>query len=227
MSTTPAGGLADQAYELLLERIQSCAYLPGQTISEQGISDETGIGRTPVREALQRLRRERLVVVYPRKGMQVAAFSEQSVTELYQTRRLLEPAVLTQYISTYPKRELFDLRRRFEELGDGETEAHYHLDVEFHCFLVAVVDNSILTSLHQGLMRQQFRLAMYAASLGTSDPKHNLPEHLAIIDATLRENATAATDALIYHLNHSLAASLRSLEYVRRNPNLADPPGKN
>lgn len=214
MENSPTAGLADQAYAVLLERIQSCTYLPGQAISEKGIADETGFGRTPAREALLRLRREGLVDVFPRKGMRVSTFTEDSVQELYQSRRLLEPAILTQYISSYPKKELFSLRRRFEEAGPGQKELHFHLDVEFHEFLVAIANNSILSTMHSAMMRQQFRLAMYAAVLQTSDPEHTLPEHLAIIDAVLRENPMEARDALVYHLNHSLATSLRALEVV-------------
>lgn len=212
MEVPPTSGLAEQAYGYLLQRIQSCAYLPGQPISEKSIADESDFGRTPVREALQRLRREGLVEVFPRKGMKVSAITEESVHEVYRARRLVEPTILTQFISSYPKRELLALRRRFQEIGPEHAIAHYEIDVEFHAFIVAVAQSPTLSAMHDSLMRQQFRLAMYAALLGASDPEENRPQHLAIIDAMLSENAERARDALVFHLNHSLASSLRSLD---------------
>lgn len=217
MDRESTSGLAQQAYASLLGQIQSCAYLPGQPISEKRIADETGFGRTPVREALLMLKQEGLVEVYPRKGMKVAAVTEASVQEMYQARRLLEPTIAEQHVSAYSKEELFEFRRRFEATGPETGEAHYRVDVEFHGFLVAVTRNRLLIETHQVIMRQQFRLAMYATILGTSTPEDNLPQHLAIIDALLRENPVEVRDALVYHLNHSLVSSLRSVERAARN----------
>lgn len=208
----PASGLADQAYAYLLERILSCAYMPGQPISEKSIAEESDFGRTPVREALQRLRREGLVEVFPRRGMKVAAITEESVHEVYRARRLVEPTVLTQFLSSYSKRALLDFRKKFQEIGPEQGLAHYQLDVDFHAFIVAAASSSTLSAMHNSLLLQQFRLAMYAALLRASDPEENRPEHLAIVDAMLAENAERARDALVFHLNHSLASSLRSLD---------------
>lgn len=214
MEAPPASGLADRAYAYLLDRIQSCEYMPGRAISEKSIVEESDFGRTPVREALQRLRREGLVDVFPRKGMRVSQVTEQSVQEVYRARRLIEPMVLTQFISAYPKRELLSLRKRFQEIGPEHGVALYEIDIEFHAFIVSAARSAAIETMHEALMRQQFRLAMYAATLGTSDPEENRPEHLAIVDAMLSENADRARDALVYHLNHSLASSLRTLEHA-------------
>ena len=64
-----AASLADQAYYALRELIVSLELAPGSAIKEPELTAQLGIGRTPVREALRRLALERLVEVYPRRGM--------------------------------------------------------------------------------------------------------------------------------------------------------------
>lgn len=212
MATKEPSGMTAQIYQLLLEKIQSCEYMPGAPLHEKRIIEETGIGRTPLREALQALQSAGLVEIFPRRGTRVTPFTEQSVNDLYQMRRLLEPAVLSSYISMYPKSKLLEFSHRFNDVGLDDIAVHYNLDIEFHSFLVSITGNHILMKVHNELMVQLFRLAMYAVKLGTSQLEANNPQHLAIVDALLRENEQEARDALILHINHSLIASLSTIE---------------
>ena len=60
--------LTDRAYADLEEMIVTLKLAPGRAVSESELSQRLGIGRTPIREALQRLAREELVVILPRRG---------------------------------------------------------------------------------------------------------------------------------------------------------------
>jgi DNA-binding GntR family transcriptional regulator len=64
---------------------------PGEVVREDLLQDQLGIGRTPIREALQRLARDQLVVVVPRRGMFVASIDVAELGVLYETRALMEP----------------------------------------------------------------------------------------------------------------------------------------
>jgi DNA-binding GntR family transcriptional regulator len=66
---------------------------PGTVLSEQTLVKELGIGRTPVREALQRLGRDGLLVVLPRRGILVSEINLRSQLRLLETRRVLENLV--------------------------------------------------------------------------------------------------------------------------------------
>ena len=66
------GSLTDQAYQELEERIVTLQLQPGEVLSETALSEQLGIGRTPIREALQRLAREGLILILPRKGILVS-----------------------------------------------------------------------------------------------------------------------------------------------------------
>ena len=71
-SGVAAASLADRAYHAIREMIVSVELRPGAVIDERRLMERLGIGRTPTREALRRLAQERLVEVYPRRGMFVA-----------------------------------------------------------------------------------------------------------------------------------------------------------
>src|SRR3990170_3225564 len=82
--------LTEQAYYRLEEMIVTLELAPGAILSEQALSSELGIGRTPVREALQRLSREGLVVVLPRKAIIVTETDPKRQLLVLEVRRELE-----------------------------------------------------------------------------------------------------------------------------------------
>lgn len=82
--------LTDLAYDQIEEAIVTLRIPPGTAISEQSLSDITGIGRTPIREAIQRLAREHLVLVLPQRGLLVSQIDVSKQLRLLETRRELE-----------------------------------------------------------------------------------------------------------------------------------------
>jgi len=82
--------LTERAYRLIEELIVTLQIAPGSVISEASLSARLGIGRTPIREALQRLARERLVVVLPRRGIMVSEINVRTQLRLLEVRRELE-----------------------------------------------------------------------------------------------------------------------------------------
>ena len=92
MDSTPAPFemLTDRAYRLLEEEIVTLALAPGAVVSEAILSNRLGVGRTPIREALQRLAREHLVQILPRRGVIVSEIDVVKQLRLIETRRELE-----------------------------------------------------------------------------------------------------------------------------------------
>lgn len=82
--------LAEQAYSRIEEMIVKLEMPPGSVISEAEVSSTLGIGRTPVREALQRLSREHLVLVLPQRGVLVSEIDIKRQLRLLETRREVE-----------------------------------------------------------------------------------------------------------------------------------------
>ena len=86
----PAESLTEQAYRVIEEQIVTLRLKPGELLSEQMLSATYKFGRTPIREALQRLAREGLITIFPRKGMLVSDINPRNQLLVLEVRRELE-----------------------------------------------------------------------------------------------------------------------------------------
>src|SRR5512135_2592148 len=88
--TGKAGSFADRAYDAIRELIVTLELPPGAVVREPELTERLGVGRTPVREALRRLAQERLVEVYPRRGIFVTPVNIRDLASLSEVRAVLE-----------------------------------------------------------------------------------------------------------------------------------------
>jgi DNA-binding GntR family transcriptional regulator len=82
--------LSDRAYYAIRELIVTLELAPGSVVSERDLMERLGVGRTPVREALRDLARERLVDVFPRRGIFVSGVDVGDIAGLSEVRLVLE-----------------------------------------------------------------------------------------------------------------------------------------
>lgn len=208
------------AYEHLKRKIQICDYMPGQKIYEKQLNEELGYGRTPIREAILALKNEKLLEIYPRSGMRVTPITLEDVNEIYQARKIMEPAIVQEFKSIYSKTALLEFEARFREeaknnSSDFESDIQfYSLDIEFHMFLVQITNNKILTNIYNKLMEQQYRLAIYGAKIKYTKRSNNFSQHQDIIEAILKEDNEQIRKSLITHINHSLISSLNIIKLI-------------
>lgn len=114
-----ADTLTDKAYTYLEELIVTLKLPPGSAVSEAMLSRRLGIGRTPIREALQRLARERLVTILPRRGVIVSDINVKSQLRLLELRREVE-RLLGRCAA---RRATPEERKRFAELAEFFQES--------------------------------------------------------------------------------------------------------
>jgi DNA-binding GntR family transcriptional regulator len=108
-----AQSLTDKAYFYLEQMIVTLRLRPGSAVSEKDLSEQLGIGRTPIREALHRLARERLVVILPRRGIMVSEINVNSQLRLLEVRRVVERLVAR----SAARRASAEARQRFREIA--------------------------------------------------------------------------------------------------------------
>jgi len=141
----PASSLTELAYAHLEELIVTLKLAPGQAVSEGELSVMTGIGRTPIREALQRLARENLVSILPRRGIMVTEINVGSQLRLLEVRRELERLIARSAArrATGEERERFrDLARRFEQSArENDDVTFMRTDREFNTLCSAAAHN--------------------------------------------------------------------------------------
>ena len=85
--------LANQVYQQIEKNILSGVYSPGEIISESKLSEELGVSRTPIREAMARLENEKLIGITP-SGTVVLGITDQDVADMFTVKRALEPIVV-------------------------------------------------------------------------------------------------------------------------------------
>lgn len=126
-----AESLTDRAYKLLEEMVVTLRLEPGSVLSEAALATELGIGRTPIREALQRLAREGLVLILPRKGILVAEINPRKQLQVLEVRREIERLLARTGAARSSKEE----REQFKAIADGmEKAARENDDISFMRF---------------------------------------------------------------------------------------------
>lgn len=126
--TAARGRLTDQAYQWIEEAIVTLRLAPGSTVSEFQLSEMTGIGRTPIREAIQRLAREHLILVLPQRGLLVPQIDVAKQLRLLETRREVERLICR----SAARRASDDERQAFRRLAtEFERSSRHGDDVAF------------------------------------------------------------------------------------------------
>src|SRR5262245_8227343 len=120
--------LTEQAYRLLEEQIVTLRLKPGEFLSEYALAEGLAIGRTPIREALQRLAREGLVTILPRKGILVSETDPRKQLLVLEVRRELERLLAR----LGAQRASGEQRARFRQIADGmDYAARSNDDIAF------------------------------------------------------------------------------------------------
>ena len=138
--------IADKAYDLLEDKIISLELVPGQIYSETELSDIICLGRTPMREALLRLAKEKLVEMIPRRGVRISDIDLTNHVALLETRKALDVLIATRAarrVSSQQKDTLLDYSRRMLIAGENsDIEAYTEVDIELDLLLAQACKNS-------------------------------------------------------------------------------------
>jgi len=136
VDTPSSGSLTAVAYSALEELIVRLELAPGATVTEQQLSGLLGIGRTPIREALQRLVHQGLVKVLPRKGILISPIDPHAQLRLLAVRREVERLVARSAATAATREEkdrFLELAAQFERSGRaGDDVAFLRTDREFN-----------------------------------------------------------------------------------------------
>jgi len=194
---------SEQAYARLRDSITSLAYRPGDYLNIATLAQDTGFGRTPLNQALQRLASEGLVQIMPRKGIVVAPLSIDSAFDLIAVRIANERLCAKLAAQRMTADDLARLRlaaRNFEQASAAnDLPALMHADRIFHETIADIAGNPLLSDILGVLHAQSQRF--WAVSL--SRPGHSsevIAEHAAIVDALAAGNAELAADNAEQHI---------------------------
>jgi DNA-binding GntR family transcriptional regulator len=207
--------VGDGAYVALRTAIVTAQLAPGRQLSENELARLIGVSRTPVREALLRLRDERLVEVVPQLGTFVTFIDEEAVADAHFVRESLEVNALRHAPGSLDGGDLRAVEHNLEAqeraAAAGDDHAFARLDDELHHLLCDLSGRAAAWRLSERARGQLDRVRRL--SLPDADYRRQmLAEHRAVVAAL----AAGDADAAERELRHHLSMVLSSLPDIRR-----------
>ena len=197
----PATTQTESAYRALLEDIVTLRLGPGQVLAEDALRQRLALGRTPIREALQRLASERLVVVIPRKGVIVSEINVTDLSEIYEVRSPLEGVAARLAAERFGSGELPpELRSDLAAIAaTGEFLALIALDHRLHRAIHRLARNTYLLCTLNWYLMLSYRLVLAASRRLPRPPVEELAETMSDFHdqfAAIRDGDAAAAEDL-------------------------------
>lgn len=197
--------LGEKAYQQIKHKLIMAEYEPGQFLQEAQIASELGLGRTPVHNALHRLKQEGLVDIIPRKGVIVQTDSLSEIYLALETRLLVEPhcAGLCAERRTSEDLERLTELCELQESDEEQTKQELmELDRRFHARIARAAGNHLLSDF-LGMVHDRMSRIWFLPTWHFHDFDLTNVEHRAILKAIEARDAKAARDTMAAHV-HSL-----------------------
>ncbi len=188
---------------------------PGLSISEAALMERYGWGRTPLREACQRLAEQSLVQVVPRHGVVITALSAFDFVEVMEAMSLVIGAAAWLACKRLKEEDMARLEASLSQAETAEAAGDFvtlaEVDYEFHRALAQATGNRYLSGhlVHLHRVATRFNLAAWKRD-GTG--KQSLREHRAIIEALRTRQAETAKKAMLAHIENARQRVMGTME---------------
>ncbi|MBJ8341925.1 GntR family transcriptional regulator [Antrihabitans sp. YC3-6] len=195
---------ADRAYELIRERLVLLDIRPNEPINDDVVARSLGFGRTPVREALKRLERDRLVVAFPRRGTFATTVDITDLAHISEIRKQLEPLAAARAASSAgaaTKLRLTDLAEEISQIAptDHDNRALLQIDVRVHREIYRASGNPYLEDVLVCQDAHATRIwCLFLDRL--PDVASHVREHIPLLHAIIDGDADKAAELTIEHV---------------------------
>ncbi|SHH18333.1 GntR family transcriptional regulator [Cognatishimia maritima] len=211
--------LTEITYERLKAAILDDEIELGAQLSELKLSKSLGVSKTPIREALQELRREGLVHVDPQRGSFVFSLTEQEIDQICTLRSILEVGAAQRLYEVGRTRTINKLEKIVDGMvtlsQKGDARGYVKLDSEFHQAIVEGAQNRYLVAAYRPLSAQVE--AMRARNLKSAEVlKRSVDVHRSILETLRQENLEAFLQTTRQHIEQS---RLDFLDWLQRSTN--------
>ncbi len=194
--------LSEKAYRLIKEKIITLELPPSSLINEQTLMEELELGRTPIREALQRLAAEGLVNVVPRRGIFVANIHITDLQKIFEVRMLLEGFCARLAAERITDEQIAEMEAVLQELAQAQNadiETFMIIDERFHALLYQAAGNEFLAEALDRLYAPSLRL-WYLVVDRLADLRGEIATHREIIPALKARDGAQAEAVMRQHI---------------------------
>lgn len=203
--------LKASVYLKMMDKLISCEYMPGSVLNEAQLTEEFGVSRTPIREAIGRLESQGYLQVMPKKGILVKNITMEDVQEVFQVRIQLEPVAMTLAAPGISVTELMDLRDKYY-VKQPNYLSYYQIDMEMHHLFADRCGNHYLTELMNRVLNDNLRITI--ASKQDSTLVHDANrEHIEILESLIRQDPPEKSEQLLR--DHIRICRKVALEHLR------------
>ena len=194
---------SEAAYRILKEKIVTLELPPASLLNEAELMAELGLGRTPIREALQRLALENLVVILPRRGTIVADLNMSDLQKIFEIRLELEVYTVQLAAERATPAHIAEMEALFaqadEIIHSGDYHQLIHLDHQAHRMLAQAAQNEFLEETLERLYTHVLRL-WYVSLHKVSRLPEAIAEHRDIIAAVKVGDGQRAAQIMRAHI---------------------------
>jgi DNA-binding GntR family transcriptional regulator len=198
-----SNSLSEEAYSTIRSLIISLDLEPGSLINEADLMARLGFSRTPIREALRALASEKLIQVYPRRGMFVTSVDVQNLSALSEVRAVLEikaASLAAQRSTTLDKKETIALIQEIDAIeGHPDMATLIQLDQRIHHHVYKCAHNQFLESSLDQYYAHALRIWFMALDR-VDDLADAVIEHRALLEAIRDNDEVAASTAMRNHV---------------------------
>ena len=195
--------LWQRVYDQLRVGILEGELEPGTELAEVALSEQLGVSRGPIREAISRLAAEGLVSVRPRRGAVVRSLSKEEFLELYQVREALERMAVQLAVPRLTETQLNELAALNEVMNASAAHddigGFFEANVAFHTRLLEASGNGTLQEVYRQLLGQLGRYRLRSLTL-RGNLQRSVSEHAAILRAAKRGDADRAAQLMAEHI---------------------------
>lgn len=190
-------GKAATAYRQIERMIVFQEIAPGSLVSEAQIMDTTGLGRTPVREALQQLARNRMVEIHPNKGVLVPPISVEAQLKLLELRRVMEALAVRLACERARDDQRDEMQQMVHVLERGGYTLHQYADTVkgTHDLIVRGANNEYLADAMAPMQGLSRRFWLAHVTDDAAEIASGSRFHLRILNAILRRDPDTAETA--------------------------------
>jgi DNA-binding GntR family transcriptional regulator len=207
----PDNTFSGQTVEVLRELILDGRLKSGERINEVELSNALGISRGPLREAIQHLRSQGLLVTISHRGAFVRTFSGRELSELYEVRIALETHAVKLATSSITKQAIAELRTMLAETEKSiAADNNYPLDRDFHDRIVQLADCQALSDAVTDVHRK-IHLARSRSGHESTRARRALSDHREVLKHMSRGDGEGAAGVMAEHLRSSLQNALAIL----------------
>lgn len=196
---------AVRAYEHIRDGIIEGRYRTDDMLGESGLAAELSLSRTPIRSALIRLQDEQWITIYPKRGALVKGLSDRAISDLTDTRYILESAAVQRadasQITALAERLTHQITEQQTALEEQDVHRFVDLTTAFHRSFVEVSGNQVLLELSDRLADRQRYMLFRLGSQLLNQCQLVLDEHRELVEALRAEDPARFAESLRRHIN--------------------------